>query len=423
VSPFATDPCRPSRRGWLVAAGGLGLTFTLPALAPRAAERRGRERPRSLVTLWLAGGPSQLESFDPHPGTAIGGPTRAIDTAIPGVRIAADYPLVAAILDRFALVRSVVSKEGDHERGTHALRTGYRPDPTLVHPSLGAIAAHELPAVGLEIPRYVALGTAGFPSRGGYLGATFDPYEVSVPGRAGQNLVPPVTADRQGRRLAALDTLSRSFATGRDEAARRTLHDHTVKEALTMMSSEQLEAFSIEKEPTAVREAYGDTPFGRGCLVARRLVETGVRGVEVSLGGFDTHADNFTAHRDLAGALDPALAALVADLERRDLLASTALVVTGEFGRTPRINPLDGRDHWPHGFSCLLAGSGLAAGTVIGETDPEGVARLPSDPVDVADLSATILTALGIDPAREVETSIGRPMRFSTGTPIKRLLG
>lgn len=413
---------RGDRRSLLLAAASLGLTFALPALPARAARRRGVERPRSLLVVWLAGGPSQLETFDPHPGAPAGGPTRAIDTAIAGVRIAADFPLVAEILDRFAVVRSLVTKEGDHERGQYTVKTGYRPDPTAIHPALGAIAAHEFPAPGLELPRFIALGGAEFPSRGGYLGVEFDPYRVFAPGQNGQNLVPHVAAERQSRRLGALDVLTRSFESGRREAVRRTFHEHNLREALTLMTSEQLAAFDVDGEPDAVKARYGDSDFGRGCLVARRLVEAGVRSVEITLSGFDTHARNFAGHTAQARLLDPALAALVGDLESRDLLESTVVLVMGEFGRTPSINPLDGRDHWPHGFSALLGGAGIAAGQVIGSTDPEGVVKQPSDPVEIPDFSATVLAALGIDGGREVTTSIGRPMKLSPGTPIARLL-
>ena len=420
--PAAAIPADCPRRHLLAAAAALGLSWLLPPLPARAAARRGRERSRSLVTLWLAGGPSQLETWDPHPGTAIGGPTRAIATAIPGTMIASDYPRVAERLAHFSLIRSLVSREGDHERGTHAVRTGYRPDPVLPHPALGAVAAHELPPVGLDLPAYVALGTDGFPGRGGYLGGRFDPYRVFVPGLAGQNLVPHVRDARQERRLAALRGLDVRFAAGRGVPAGATLHGHTLEAALALMSSEQLAAFSIADESAAVRAAYGETPFGRGCLVARRLVEAGVRSVDVTLRGFDTHAANFTGHAAQAAILDAALSALVDDLADRDLLASTVVLVAGEFGRTPRINSLDGRDHWPHGFSCLLAGGGIVPGRVVGATDPEGVRREPELPVTVGDLSATVLAALGIDWQRELMTPIGRPLKLAEGTPVGGLV-
>ena len=166
---------------------------------------------------------------------------------------------------------------------------------------------------------------------------------------------------------------------------------------MAMMSSDQLKAFELEKEPQILVDAYGDTRFGRGCLVARRLVETGVRAVEVSLDGFDTHANNFEGHKTQAEILDPAFATLIDDLKQRDLLDSTIVLCLGEFGRTPKINGLDGRDHWPTGFSCVLGGGGLRSGVLIGATDPAGKKKDPTDPVPVENLFATILHTLGID--------------------------
>lgn len=410
-----------TRRDVLHLASSLGLAWLLPGLEARAAERRGTDRPKSLIVLWLAGGPSQLETWDPHPGTAIGGPTQAIATSIPGVQIAADFPQVAEQLHHFAVLRSLVSKEGDHERGSHLMKTGYRPDPTLIHPALGAIAAHELPDPRVEIPLFVALGPESFSSRGGYLGDEYDPYRVFEPGRKGQNLEARVNERRQQRRLKGLDLVTSAFQHGRTRRVESTLHQHTVEAALKMMTSDQLRAFSLDDEPAAVRAAYGDSAFGRGCLIARRLVETGVRAVEVTLNGFDTHADNFTGHTLRARMLDPALAALVRELRERDLWESTVVWVTGEFGRTPHINPAQGRDHWPHGFACLLGGGGLRGGIVWGATDPQGQAEQPQDPIPVANVHATILQALGIDFAKELVTPIGRPMKLSEGQPLAAL--
>jgi len=412
----------PSRRDFLRASAGMGLWFALPAMDLRAARERGPERQKSIITIWLAGGPSQLETWDPHPETAIGGPTQAIPTTIPGVQIAGHFPRVAEQLKHLSLIRSLVSKEGDHERGSYLLKTGYRPEVTLIHPALGAIAAQQLPDSTVDIPQFISLGEGPFRSRGGYLGDQFDPFQITEPGRNGQNLEVQVPADRQQRRLKNLDIVSRSFMAGRRQRVEQTLHQHTIDAALRMMSSDQLRAFQIDEEPAAVQEAYGDTSFGRGCLVARRLVEQGVRAVEVTLSGFDTHADNFTAHELRGKILDPALARLIQDLCTRDLWASTVVLVIGEFGRTPKINPLDGRDHWPTGFSCLLGGGGVSAGTVIGETDPLGEKSMPADPIEIKHLFATILKALGIDYSREIITPIGRPMKLCDGLPIARLI-
>lgn len=410
-----------NRRHFLQLAAGMGLSFAVPGLGLRAAERRGVERQKSLITLWMAGGPSQLETWDPHAGTEIGGPTGAIKTSLPGVQIANLYPRVAEQISHLSVIRSLVSKEGDHERGTYMVKTGYRPDPTLIHPSLGAIVVHERPDDQIEIPQYVSLGNSEFPSRGGFLGDRFDPYRIAAAGGDAQNLKKSVDDERQQRRLANLDVVGKSFAQGRRRKVDATLHQHTIEAALRMMTSEQLDAFDLSAEPEAVKLAYGDSDFGRGCLVARRLVETGVRSVEVNLNGFDSHAENFLAHRNRAKDLDPALASLVHELVQRDLWQSTIVLVIGEFGRTPKINPLDGRDHWPTGFSCLVGGGGLKSGVLIGETDPTGKNKDPSDPIEVPALYATILQALGVDYAKELLTPIGRPMKLCEGEVIPRL--
>jgi hypothetical protein len=412
-----------SRREFLVKSlAGLGLSFVLPGMDLSAARQRGSERRKSLITLWLAGGPSQLETWDPHPGGGIGGPTRAIDTRIAGLKIAEFYPRLAEQIDSLSIIRSMVSKEGDHERGTYFMKTGYRPDPTLTHPSIGAILAHQLPASDVEIPLHVSLGGSPWPARGGFLGDRFDAFKIYDPGRNIRNMRSQVGQQRQQRRLTNLEVVSQAFRQGRRLQIERTLHQHTVERALKLMSSEQLKAFDLDEAPKAVQESYGDTNFGRGCLVARRLVEQGVRAVEVTLPGFDSHANNFAAHQQNGAILDPAIARLIQDLKQRDLLDSTVVLCIGEFGRTPKVNPLDGRDHWPTGFSCLLGGGGLHSGLVLGATDPEGNKKDPQDPIQVQDLYATILKVMGVDHETELITPIGRPMAFSSGTPIERLI-
>ena len=425
--PFNSRPStlNASRRDFLrFAASSLGLSFAVPGLELRAAERRGHDRPKSFLTVWLGGGASQLETWDPHPGTKIGGDggVTAIKTTIPDVQIAHLYPHVAEQLHHVSVIRSLVSKEGDHERASYMLKTGYRPEPTLVHPSIGAIVTHELPDDRVEIPQFVSLGDSNFPPRGGFLGDRFDAYRIFNPGGNGQNLRPRVEDDRQARRLKNLDVVSKSFQMHRSAKVERTLHQHTIDAALKMMCSNQLKAFDFKEEPAAVRAAYGESQFGQGCLVARRLLEEGVRSIEVALNGFDSHARNLEAHTNRAKDLDPALAALLKDLAERDLLQSTVVLVIGEFGRTPAINPAGGRDHWPTGFSCLLGGGGLASGQLLGATDPTGEKKQPESPIEVADLYATALKQLGIDPEKEIITPIGRPMKYSAGKPIERLM-
>jgi hypothetical protein len=419
----AISPSTLSRRDLLRAAGALGVSFLLPALEARAANERGKNRKKSLITIWLEGGPSQLETWDPHPGTKIGGPTKAISTALRDLQIAATFPQLAAEIGSLSVIRSLVSKEGDHERGSYLLKTGYRPDPTLRHPSLGAILVNQFPDASIVLPQHISIGNSNWPARGGFLGDQFDAFRVYDPGRDIPNLKANVASDRQNRRIANLAIVSKAFERGRRLEVERTLHQHTIEHALEMMSSDQLKAFQIDGEPERVRGAYGDTLFGRGCLVARRLVETGIRAVEVTLSGFDTHANNFNGHRANAGILDPALSTLLRDLRERDLWQSTVVLVIGEFGRSPAINPLDGRDHWPTGFSCLIGGGGLKSGVVIGSTDPDGKRKAPTDPIEVADLFATILKVFDVNFAHEVITPIGRPIAFSSGKPISRLIG
>ena len=422
MSSFAFDALGFDRRMWLRGLAGGVVSCLLPALPGRAAERRGAERPKSLLTIWLGGGASQLETWDPHPGTASGGPTGAVESSIPGVQIGEDYPQTAAVLSHLCVVRSLVSKEGDHERGTYHLKTGFRPDPSVKHPSLGALLVHERsPTAAVALPPHVALAAGAWPPKGGFLGDQYDAFRVADPGQPLANIASQVQTPRQSRRLDALAVLERSFSEKRPHQGGRTLHRQTLDDALTLMDSPQLVAFEAEREPAAVRAAYGDSTFGRGCLVARRLIEAGVQAVEVTLDGFDSHADNFRFHREKAAVLDPALATLVADLAARDLLDSTVLLVLSEFGRTPKINALDGRDHWPTGFSCLVGGAGMQSGRVIGSTDPAGK-RPPTRPVAIADLTATVLAALGLDPATELYTPLARPIRLSDGAALQELL-
>jgi hypothetical protein len=339
--------------------------------------------------------------------------------------LADGMPKLAEVMDRVSVIRSVVSREGDHERATYNMKTGYRPDPSLVHPSLGAVICHEIPDVTVEIPRHVSIFPGQWPARGGYFGDAFDAFKIFDPQNKVPDLTPRVKDKRQDRRLSGLDVVEAAFARGRrkdlDKAV--TQHQDSIDRALKMMTSEQVKAFDVSECTAAERAAYGDTPFGRGCLAARRLIEVGVRCVEVTLNGWDTHVNNHELQNNLIAKLDPAFAALITDLSERKLLDSTAVLCGGEFGRTPRINPAAGRDHWPHAFSVALAGGGFHPGRVLGETDPTGEKKEPARPVRVRDIHASVMHALGIDPYTEIMTPVGRPMELSKGRLIKELLG
>jgi len=416
---------RPDRRRFLGCAGLTGaawLTMASRVLADADEAPRARRAPaRSIIVLWLEGGASQLETFDPHPGTNIAAGTGAVDTAVRGVQLAEGLPRTAEEMGSISLVRSMVSREGDHERAAYTMRTGYRPDPTVIHPAIGAILCHELPEAGTEIPRHISILPGQWPARGGFLGDRFDAFRTGDPANPVPDTAPNVPSTRDTVRLRDLDVVERAFAQRRRERATATQHRATVSAARRMMSSEQLRAFDITQEPLALRRAYGDTPFGRACLAARRLTEVGARCVEVTLGGWDTHVNNHELHRGLLQILDPALSTLVRDLRERRLLEHTVVLCAGEFGRTPTVNVAGGRDHWPNGFSVALAGGGIRGGRALGATDPDG-RRDPTDPVAVADLHATVLSAAGIDIARVNQTPIGRTVRFSEGRPLSGLL-
>jgi hypothetical protein len=323
-------------------------------------------------------------------------------------------------MESVALVRSVMSKEGDHERGTYLMKTGFRPDPTVVHPSIGAVCCHELPAGKTDIPRHISILPNQWPGRGGFLGDEYDAFKCHDPADKIPDVRSLVTPARDQQRMRDLDVVESAFARGRNNRVEATLHRATVNSAHTMMTSEQLQAFEVEREPLALRKSYGDTPFGRGCLAARRLIEVGVRCVEVTLDGWDTHANNHALTRKRVEILDPAFAALLRDLKERKLLERTVVVCMGEFGRTPKINPLGGRDHWPNGFSLALAGGGIRGGTVLGETDPEGL-KEPTNPVTVGDIHATVLDSVGIEYDKVMATPIGRTVKLSEGKPIAAL--
>jgi hypothetical protein len=414
------SPPTLGRRQFLAMAGVSWLTPIGRLLADQA--ERSREPAQSVILLWLDGGPSQLETFDPHPGTSFAGGTQAIKTAVPTIQLAQGFEQLADQMHSVALVRSMVSKEGDHERGTYLMKTGYRPDPTVEHPSIGAICCHELPAGRTDIPRHISIQTVQRPSRGGFLGGDYDAFQVGDPRDKLPDMRPPVPELRDSQRVHDLEIVESAFARGRQSRVARTLHRETLARARLMMTSEQLRAFDISREPASVVAEYGDSPFGRGCLAARRLIEVGVRCVEVSLGGWDSHVRNHEIHRGLVKQLDPAFAALIRDLARHKQLDRTIVLCCGEFGRTPRINPFGGRDHWPTGFSLALAGGGIRGGHVLGETDPEAV-KDPARPTTIYDIHATILTALGLDPAKEnIAPATGRPIKLSEGKPIRELL-
>lgn len=415
-----------SRRTVMKAAGLSGLSWLTPIADQLAfaADSGKNDRPKSVILLWMQGGASQLETFDPHPGKKIAYGAKAIDTRVQGIRLGSHLEQTAELMEDFSLVRSVVSKEGDHARATYNIKTGYRIFPGIEHPSLGSVVCHEIENNEIDIPTHISIIPANFAGRGGYLGAQYDAFRIGAPNSPVPDVKSRVPEAREQKRLKSLSVLEQGFARGRlanlDQT--RTQHISNLERARRMMTSDQLTAFDVSEEPKSERDPFGDTRFGRSCLAAVRLVEAGVRCVEVTLGGWDTHVNNNELQNRRIDVLDPALASLIKALKARDLYQNTIVLCATEFGRTPKFNAVDGRDHWPHGFSALIGGGGIKGGKVIGATDPEGGKKQPSKPVHVEDLHATVYEALDIDYEHEFPTPINRPVPISEGTSVRALL-
>lgn len=417
------------RRQFLQLGGLMGVSW-LTSLGQVLAQRaeQARTPAQSVILLWMGGGPSQLETFDPHPGSKIAEGSRAISTRVKGVQLGEGLDGLADVMDSVSLVRSMASKEGDHERGIYVMKTGYVPDPTVEHASIGAICCHELPQGKTEIPRHVSILPGRWPSRGGFLGDEYDAFKVYDPAQTLPDVTARVGPQRDEQRLKDLDVVEQAFSRGRSQRLDRTRHREMVQSARVMMTSSQLKAFDIKQEPERLQKAYGETPFGRGCLAARRLIEVGVRCVEVTLDGWDSHANNHSIHKSHIAALDPAFSALIRDLKEKNLLDKTVVLCGGEFGRTPKMNPAAGRDHWPKGFSLAIAGGGIRGGRVVGGTDPDGKelkddAKQGIQTKSFADIHATVLSALGLDIAKDYPTRAQRPIRMTNkGRPLEELL-
>ena len=375
----------------------------------------------SVILIWLAGGPSHIDTWDPKPGQATGGPLKAIDTTASGVRINEHFPTVARNMKYSALIRSMTSKEGSHERATYEMHTGYKPLASIGHPSLGSVVVQQKGKKNPEIPAYVSVGQTSFGA--GFLGSQFAPFYIGDVNNPDRNLVfpPGVNDDRFKRRVDMLREVDREFShQDRDNSVKE--YAAYYRDAVKMMYSKSVEAFDLKTEPAQHIKSYGDNPFGRSVLMARRLVEKGVRFVECSMGGWDMHQKCFDAIATRGSQLDPALGSLIEDLNSRGLLKRTMVVCTGEFGRTPKINGNDGRDHYPRCFSTFLAGGGIKEGYVHGSSDEKG-AEPKTNPTTIGDLHATIFEALGVDPTKENQTPQGRPIRLvDKGKAVKELL-
>jgi hypothetical protein len=427
------QPCAgPSRRevlrlgtlGFL----GLGLDewFRLRALA--GSKSGGSAQVKNCILIWLAGGPSHLDTFDPKPDAAVDvrGEFKPIATSVPGLRISEVLPNLARVMDRVTLIRSVTSPEFDHDRASHHKLTGYRPTPALVYPSFGSVVSRTREEKTGMLPPYVAIPEAPIYATSGYLTPAYDPFAVSgdpnQPGFRVRNLTPPdkLTLERLLRRRDMVKSLD-DFSHDVPATSLTTSRDQFSERAYSLLTSTAAQAaFRISDEPDAVRDKFGRTTVGQSCLLARRLVEAGVSFVTINDRGagqlgWDTHVQNFpTIKNTLAPPLDQGVAALVEDLSQRGLLENTLVLMMGEFGRTPRINQNGGRDHHGRASSVLMFGAGTPQGLVLGRTDAHG--DTPAEhPVTPADLAMVLYHKLGIDPETKYDAPDGRPIRLVDG--------
>jgi uncharacterized protein (DUF1501 family) len=409
----------------LSAAGVVGASFSgwLNVLAARAAQT-GQTPTKRCVLLWMDGGPSHKDTFDLRPNTDQGGPFHNIATSVPGIQISEHLPQLARLTQHAAIVRSMSTGEGAHARAKYNMHTGYREGVGgLAYPSLGSLVAQQLGSEEVALPNYVSIGGRSYGA--GFIGPRYEPLTVGDAARGVENLRAAVANEQFDSRVGLLEAMEQSFHHTHN-APVADAHQTTYRRAVTLMRDEGTRAFEITRETQATRTRYGANRFGEGCLLARRLIESGVSFVEVTLGGWDTHQNNFERVRQLSAQLDPAMSALIEDLRDRSLLDTTLVVWMGDFGRTPRINTRGaqpGRDHYPRAWSSVLAGGGIRGGQVIGRTDAQA-ATVTERPVSTIDFMATICTILGIDANRQNQAGNGRPVRIVDrgATPIAGLV-
>lgn len=428
---------------------GLGLSGAsvsgwFPAFAHGVTDDPRRRR--RCILLWMTGGPSQTDTFDMKPNHENGGEFKEIATNVPGIRFSEHLPKLADHADKLAIIRGLSTKEGDHGRGTHLMRTGQKPMGAIQWPSMGAALSKELGSPSEALPSYVSIAPYRAFNRQafgpGYLGPKYAPLVVGATdvGTTQNNanefaqlridsIQAPsgVTAEQMEDRLNIWRQLQNGFVDQHQNASVRA-HETVYRSSVQLMNSDSAAAFDLSGESPKVREAYGKGMFGQGCLMARRLVERGASFVEVTLGssttgnfGWDTHRDNFEAVAALSAELDAGWATLMTELHERGLLETTTIMWMGEFGRTPQINAQVGRDHFPQAWTSVLAGGGIAGGQAYGRTSPDGM-NVEEGKVGVEQVLATLCAALGVPPATENIANTGRPLPIVDGSPIRQLL-
>ena len=375
---------------------------------------------KNVIYLMMNGAMSHIDTFDPKPGNPVQGETGVISTKIPGVQFGEHFSNLAQTSDKIAVIRSMSTSTGAHGPGRYLMRTSYRPLATTRHPGIGPWMQKIAGKKKRTLPSTVNIGGGAGP---GYLGAQFAPVPIGDPNKGLENTKSPkyVTEELFDRRMELSRKFDRAFQKKATKAA-VTGYDDLYKDTIGLLKSEDLKAFDINQESEDVRNKYGNDRLGRGCLLARRLLENGVRFVEVESGGWDMHQNIFESIPNRAGQLDNAVSTLITDLEERGMLNDTLVVISSEFGRKPRINQNSGRDHHPAAFSTMLAGAGVKAGQAFGKTDEEAF-YVDEDSVSVEDFNATIGAIIGIPPAEEIYSPDGRPFTLGNGgTPVAKLI-
>ncbi len=403
-------------------AAGCATIAGVGGLAQRGIAERILTGKKRVVTLFLNGGLSQLESWDPKPGTATGGPFRAIPTGVPGIHICELLPKTAQLMDRLAIIRSVNTEENDHGLSRYKIERGHKKSPTADYPHIGAIVAKAMEDESLGLPGHihVSSGAGTRSSDSAFLGPKYGSISVGINGGLRNSQLPG------GMQISINDARQRFRRQANDQFLQRRRTAETDAYVQSFEQAEQLMArraiFDVSQEPQRLAERYGGFDFGKQCLLARRLLENDISFVQVSHSNYDTHAENFNFHIEQLGEFDQAFSALVEDLEQRGMLDTTLVLVLTEFGRTPRINRKFGRDHWGRGFSIAMAGCGLQAGSVVGAMSKDGT-QIVDREVKAADLFHTYLRALGVDPTEEFHVD-GRsiPIADPTGRAVEELL-
>jgi len=392
---------------------GLGLNRPLNH-APKA---------KNVIYLYMSGGMTHLDTFDPKTGTETGGPTQTIKTNADGVQLAENLPLLANHADKIAVVRGMSSTKGAHQQGNYFMHTSYAQRATIVHPSMGAWMTRLDGRFNPTLPGAVVVGGGSRHPLSGFLSTSHQPLAVGNPNEGLKNVkrLWGITEEKFEKGLNLSQKLDRSF-TQKYNLEKVNAYSDMYDDAVRLMKSKDLKAFDLKEESESTRESYGSDNFGQGVLLARRLVERQVRFVEVQLGGWDTHQNNFSRVPERCAILDQALSALLDDLSKRGLLEETLVVLATEFGRTPNINVNDGRDHYPKAFSCMLAGGGIRGGQVWGSTDVEG-REVIENKVEIPDFNATIAYALGLPLDEIIYSPTRRPFTLSDkGQPLTQLI-